>query len=69
MEELINDLVKAYPNYYELGQAVHRIHLRLQEREKTPHTAYDKVDAKIEIKKILKELKNDTTLNETSFRL
>ena len=63
MEELINDLVKIYPNYYDLGRAVHRIHLKLQEREKTPHTEFDKIDANIEIKRILKEL------NENSFSL
>ena len=56
MEELINDLVKKYPNYADLGQAVHHIRRRLNEREKGADKEWDKINAHIEIKQILKDL-------------
>ena len=56
MEDLINELVKKYPNYADLGQAVHRIHLMLKKRESGADKEWDKIDSHIEIKQFLKEL-------------
>ena len=56
MEELINDLVKKYPNHADLGKAVHRIHLMLNVREKGVDKEWDKINSHIEIKQFVKEL-------------
>ena len=56
MEELINDLIKKYPNYADLGQAVHRIHRKLNERKRGADKEWDKINAHIEIKQMLKDL-------------
>ncbi len=56
MEDLINELAKKFPNYYDLGQAVHHIHLELKKREKDSYEEYDKIKANIQIRKMLKEM-------------
>jgi hypothetical protein len=57
MEDLINELAKKFPNYYDLGEAVHRIHIELQKREKDSYEEYDKINANIQIKKMLREMR------------
>jgi hypothetical protein len=57
MEDLINELAKKFPNYYDLGEAVHRIHVELQKREKDSYEEYDKINANIQIKKMLREMR------------
>ena len=57
MEELLEKLIKQYPNYYSLGAAVTWVHRELKERKAgTKHIGFDSIDERIEVKKIIQQL-------------
>ncbi len=56
MEELLEALIKRYPNHYSLGAAVHWVYNELKERERTKHREFDKIDERIEVMKLIKQL-------------
>ena len=60
IHSIFNLLVKKYPNYLDLGKAVHKVNLILNNREKVEHAKSDIIFEKIEIEKIIKSLKENT---------
>lgn len=68
MEELLEKLIKRYPNYYELGAAVNWVYAQLKEREKVNHSGFDPIDERIELRKLICQL-DDKNFNHKSFQL
>lgn len=56
MEELLEILMKKYPNYVDLGIKIHEIHNKLKNREKIPHKTWDTIDERLELSKIIREI-------------
>jgi hypothetical protein len=58
MEELLEILIKRYPNHQELGRAVSEVYSKLKSREKTRHEEFNRVDEMIDFTKIIKSVAN-----------
>lgn len=56
MEELLEKLIEKYPNYYYLGKKIHEIHTKLKKRDKNPYAEFDRIDERIELSKIIREI-------------
>ena len=58
-QELLQTLIKKYPNHQQLGGAVQKVFNILNKREPAPNMGLDRVEENIEVARIINKIKSN----------